>query len=113
MDVPTPPAYQRMTAVIAHAATESCRESWRTRGNAGPGGRRKNGRTAWQRIIGRLTSGGTGAPPDLTLRFDIAQHEKETVSLWPHARRKKKRRPNAGGRGEKHKMWTRLRLPLG
>ena len=32
----------------------SCRESWKTRGNVGRGGRGKNGRTAWQRIFGYL-----------------------------------------------------------
>ena len=36
-------------------------------GKHGPGGRRKNGRTAWQRISGYLGSRGTGAPPHLTL----------------------------------------------
>ena len=47
----------------------------------------------------------------MTLGFDIAQYEKDAVSLWPHGRRKRKRCPNAGGRGEKQKVWTKLRLP--
>ena len=49
----------------------SCRESSRTRENVGRGGRRKNGRTAWQIIFGYLASRGTGAPPHLTLGYGI------------------------------------------
>ena len=44
-----------------------CRENSRTRGNVGRGGRRKNGRTAWQMIFGYLVSRGTGKPPHSTL----------------------------------------------
>ena len=66
----------------------SCRESWRTRENVGRGGRRKNGRTAWQRIFGYLASGGTGTLPDLTLGYDMiwystSQYVKGAVGLWP------------------------------
>ena len=59
----------------------SCQESWRTRENVGRGGRRNNGRTAWQMILGYLASRGTGAPPHLTLGSDIAQYVKGTVGL--------------------------------
>ena len=59
------------------------RESWRTGGNVGRGGRRKNGRTAWRRIFGYLASRGTGAPPHLTLGSGIAQYVKGAVDLWP------------------------------
>ena len=51
----------------------SCRESSRTRGNVGRGGRRNNGRTAWQMIFGYLASRGTGASPHLTLESGIAR----------------------------------------
>ena len=40
--------------------------------NHGPGGEEKNGRTAWQSIVGYLASPGTGAPPHLTLGSDVA-----------------------------------------
>ena len=53
----------------------SCRESPRTRGNVGRGGRRKSRRTAWQMIFGYLASRGTGAPPHLTLGHGITVHE--------------------------------------
>ena len=53
---------------------ESCRESWRTRGNVGRGVRRKNGRTAWLRIFGYLASRGTGTLPHLTLGPGITQY---------------------------------------
>ena len=43
-------------------------------GKRGPGGRRKNGRTAWQTIVGYLASRGTGAPPYFTLGSGIAQY---------------------------------------
>ena len=39
----------------------------------GWGGRRKNGRTAWQTIVGCLASRGTGAPPHLTLGSGTAE----------------------------------------
>ena len=39
----------------------------------GQGGRKNNGRTAWQRIVGYLALRGTGAPPHLTLGFDTTQ----------------------------------------
>ena len=38
------------------------------------GGRRNNGRTAWQRISGYLAPRGTGAPPHLTLGPGIARY---------------------------------------
>ena len=50
----------------------SCRESSRTRENVGRGGKRKDGRTAWQTIFGFLASRGTGAPPHLSLGSGIA-----------------------------------------
>ena len=46
------------------------------------GGRRKNGRTAWQKIFSYLASQGTGAPPHLTLRSGIAKYVKGAVGLW-------------------------------
>ena len=58
-------------------------ESWRTRGNVDRGGRRKNGRTARQRIFGYLASQGTGAPRHLTLGPGIAQYVKGAVGIWP------------------------------
>ena len=39
----------------------------------GLGGRKNNGRTAWQKNVGYLASRGTGAPPYLTLGSDITQ----------------------------------------
>ena len=61
----------------------SYRESWRIRENVGRGGRRKNRRTAWQRIVGYSASRATGAPPHLDLGFGIAQYAKGAVGLWP------------------------------
>ena len=61
----------------------SCRESSRTQGNVGRGGRRKSGQIAWQMIFGYLASPGTGAPSHLTLGYGIAQYTKEVVDLWP------------------------------
>ena len=90
-----------------------CRESWRTRGYVGLGGRRNNGRIAWQRIVGYLASRETGAPPHLTLGSRIAQYVAEAVGLLPRGRRKSKRRPNIGIAGENPKKQTRLRLHLG
>ena len=52
-------------------------------GNVSRGGRRKNGRTAWQRIFGYLAPRGTGAPPHFTLKSGIAQYVKGAVGLWP------------------------------
>ena len=53
-------------------------------GKRGPGeGRRNNGRTAWQRIVGYLASRGTGATLRLTLGSGIAQYVKGAVGLWP------------------------------
>ena len=52
-------------------------------GKRGPGGRRNDGRTAWQMIFGYLASRGTGAPPHLTLGSDIAQYVKGAVGLRP------------------------------
>ena len=52
-------------------------------GKRGTVGRRKNGRTAWQRIFGYLASRGTGAPPHLTLGNGIALYVKGAVGLWP------------------------------
>ena len=60
----------------------SCRKSWRTRGNVGRGGRRNNGRTAWQRIFGYLASRGTGTLPHLTLGPGITQYVTGAVGLW-------------------------------
>ena len=51
-------------------------KSSKTRENVGRGGRRKNGRTAWQMIFGYLASRGTGAPPHLNLGSGIAQYVK-------------------------------------
>ena len=51
-------------------------------GKRGPGGRRNNGQTAWQRIFGYLVSRGTGVPPPhLTLGPGIAQYVKGAVGL--------------------------------
>ena len=47
----------------------------------GPGGRRNNGRTAWQRVFDYLASRGTSA--HLTLGSGIAQYVKMAVGLWP------------------------------
>ena len=44
--------------------------------NMGREGRIKNGRTAWQRIVGSLASRRTGVPPHLTLGFGTAQDVK-------------------------------------
>ena len=52
-------------------------------GKRGPGGGRKNGRTAWQMLVGYLASRGTGAPPLLTLGSGTAQYVKGDVDLWP------------------------------
>ena len=52
-------------------------------GKRGPGGRRKNGRTAGQTIVGYLASQRTGAPPHLTLGSGIVQYVKGVVGLWP------------------------------
>ena len=51
--------------------------------NVGRGERRKNRRTAWQRIVGFSASRETGAPPHLTLGFGTAQYAKGAVGLWP------------------------------
>ena len=51
--------------------------------NVGRGGMRKNGRTAWQRVVGYLAPRRTGAPPHLTLGSDTAQYVKGAVGLWP------------------------------
>ena len=59
----------------------SCRESWRTRGNVGQRGRRKNERAAGQRIFGYLASRGTGTLPHLTLGPGIVQYGTEAVGL--------------------------------
>ena len=61
----------------------SCRESSRTRGNVGRGGRRNSGRTAWQMIFGYLASRGTEEPPHLTLGRGITRYTKGVVGLWP------------------------------
>ena len=61
----------------------TCREGWRTRGNVGRGGRRKNGRTAWQRTFGYLASRGTRTLPHLNLEPGIAQYVPGAVGLWP------------------------------
>ena len=79
----------------------------------GPGGRRKNGRTLWQRIFGYLPSRGTGAPRHLTLGSRIAQYKKGGVGLWPRGGRKRKMRPNIGRGKYKRKRRTRLGLHLG
>ena len=52
-------------------------------GKRGPGGRRKNGRTARQRILGSFASRGTGTLPHLTLGPAIAQYVAGAVGLWP------------------------------
>ena len=49
----------------------------------GPGGRRNNGRTAWQRIFGYLASRRTGTLLPLTLGLGIAQYVKGAVGLNP------------------------------
>ena len=49
--------------------------------NASRGGRRNNGRTAWQRIFGYLASRGPGAPPHLILGFGTAQYAKGAVGI--------------------------------
>ena len=51
-------------------------------GKRGPGGKEKNGRTAWQMIFGYLASREAGAPPHLTLGSGIAQYIKGAVGLW-------------------------------
>ena len=50
-------------------------------GKRGPGGRRKNGRAAWQRIFGYLASRGTGTLLHLTLGPGIAQCVTGAVGL--------------------------------
>ena len=50
----------------------------------GPGGKRKNGRTAGQRIFGYLVSRGTGAPPHFTLGSGITQYVKEEENASEH-----------------------------
>ena len=82
-------------------------------GKRGLGGRRKSGRTAWQRIVGYLASRGTGEPPHLTLGRGITRYTKGVVGLWPRGRGKKKMRPINARRREKRKKRTRLRLHLG
>ena len=81
-------------------------------GSVGRGGRRNNGRTAWQRIFGYLASRGSGRLPHLTLGPGIAQYVKGTVGLWSRGRRKRKTRPNTGRGRKKRKRRTRLRLRL-
>ena len=49
-------------------------------------GRRKNGRTAWQRIFGYLASRGTGTLPRLTLGPGIAQYVTGAVGSRPRSR---------------------------
>ena len=61
----------------------SCRESSRTRGNVGRGGRSKSGRTAWQMIFGYLASRGSREPPHLTLGRGITRYTTGVVGLWP------------------------------
>ena len=57
------PETEILTMARSHPRV-SCREIWRTRDNLGRGKkRRKNGPTAWQRMVGCLVSRGTGAPP--------------------------------------------------
>ena len=51
-------------------------------GKRGPGGKEKNGRTAWQMIFGYLASRGFGASPHLTPGSGIAQYMKGAVGLW-------------------------------
>ena len=51
------------------------------RENVDRGGRRNNGRTAWQRIVSYLASRGIGAPPHLTLGSGTAQYVKGAVGL--------------------------------
>ena len=43
------------------------------REKVGREGRRNNGQTAWQRIVGHLASRGTGAPSHLTLEPDAVR----------------------------------------
>ena len=75
-------------------------------GKRGPGGRRNNGRTAWQRIFGYLASRGTGTlpPPHLTPGPGIAQYVREGgcrfMTVW--------RRPNTGRGREKRKRRARF-----
>ena len=57
-------------------------ESSRTRENAGRGGKKRIGRTAWQMIFDHLVSQGTGAPPHLTLGYGTAQYTKGAVGVW-------------------------------
>ena len=87
---------------------------------AGRGGRRNNGRTAWQRIVGYLASRGTGAPPHVTLGCGLVQQAPYVrgeggcrfMPAWVKEV-KKKRRPNTGRGRENRKRRTRLRLHLG
>ena len=51
--------------------------------SVGRGRRRNKGRIARQRIVGSLTSQGTGAPPHLTLASLTAQYAKGALDLWP------------------------------
>ena len=43
------------------------------------GGRRRDGQTAWQRVVGCLASRGIGTPPHKTLGFRKAQYAKGGV----------------------------------
>ena len=70
----------------------------------GQGGRKNNGRTAREMIIGCLASRKTAAPPLETLGFATAQDAKGAVDLCPREWRKRERHPKTrederGGRG--------------
>ena len=52
-------------------------------GKRGPGGKIKNGRTAWQMIFGYLASRGTRAPTHLALGSGMAPYMRGAVGLWP------------------------------
>ena len=83
------------------------------RENVGRGGSRKNGRTAWQRVVGYSASRGTGAQAHLTQGYDAAQYVKGAVGLWPHGWGKRKRRASTCRERDKRKRRTRLRLRQG
>ena len=51
-------------------------------GKRGPGVRKNNGRTAWQRIASHLASRGTGAPLHRTLGVGSAPYAKVAAAVW-------------------------------
>ena len=83
------------------------------RGNVGRGEMRKNGRTAWQRIVGYLASWETRAPPHQALGFGTAQYTKGAVGVWTRGRGKRIRRAKTGRWRERRKKRTKLSLHLG